>query len=775
MMSKAVFSPASARESRASGSQDSASLHLKYNPHRMDRAALLATLTGRDELLKQLIAHLRAQRGAPKPQHLFLYGPRGIGKTTLLLALRYSIEDDPGLREDFEIVQLSEEERRISNLPSFAVRLVEVLASARKARAEATEPLDDLLAQAREQPEKALDQLLAAGQRLNGKRAVFLLDNFDELAIAAVSGRQRGRGSSSAHLAGELRRLVDHPSFLLVASALRAPARRREFPAGLLKRFAEPIRVTPLAGSMELVRKRAALAGREADLMRQPGFSSRIAGLDRLTGGNPRLLVYLYESLDALPSLDLPQVVQRLVDDLTPMYQDVIDRLLNRGQAAVLESLAARGGVGRAKEIATSTFLDEQTVRTFLGDLCELELVLRHTDLPFPDAGQRSGPGRETVFRTFPPLFQIWYEMRHLHRESSIFLVHFLSLLVEEQEARRFAEEVRGSGRPGDELLTLLEGALDLLDTSWSDLRRDCIDLVLARGGTLRDAVAELDRRLAAGGEGRSFPLLVLRSEFRQRLGDQAGAKADLENAGQGLASSGGDEPRVRLKAAQSRLARWSAQPQRALHFAREASEEASQAVSANKLEIKAFALLTESQAWATLGNIGRAVELTRRADQATTSGNPRLKLMIDIDLAQQLSLTGETEEPQTHLNRARAASLKLEDPRAEALTLVAVGRLAQFRGEYSKAEKIFEETQILCRRIGERATEAAALRSLGIVRFLRGDLDGARERQLASLKLSTELGDSWGIAETHLRLVELDLFEERFAEAEAHARFVLA
>jgi tetratricopeptide (TPR) repeat protein len=740
----------------------------------MDRATLLATLTGREELLEQLLAHLRAQRGTTEPRHLFLYGPRGIGKTTLLLALRYSIEDDPGLRDAFEVVQLSEEERRISNLPSFAVRLLELLASARKARDAGAEPLDDLLAQARDQPMKALDQLLAAGQRLNGKQAVFLLDNFDELAIAAVSGRQQGRGSSSAHLAGELRRLVEDPSFLLVATALSAPARRRGFPASLLDRFAEPIRVRPLAGAMELVRKRAALAGREGNLMRQPGFSSRIVGLERLTGGNPRLLVYLYESLDALPSLDLPQVVQRLVDDLTPMYQDVIDRLLNRGQAAVLESLAARGGVGRVKDIATSTFLDEQTVRTFLGDLCELELVVRHVDLSFSDGEERRG-GRETVFRTFPPLFQIWYEMRHLHRESRFFLVHFLSLLVEEQEARRFAEDVRGSGRPDGELLPVLSGVLDLLDTNSSDLRRECIDSVLARGGTLRDAVAELDRRLAADGAARSFSLLVLRSELRQLLGDPAGAKADIDLAEQALVTDGAVEQRVRLKVAQSRLARWSAQLRRALELAKEASEEASQVVSAKALEIKAFAWLAESQALSALGDIRQGLELAQRADQAMTSGDLRLKLMIDLALAQQLSLTGESEEAKRRLDRAHGFSLDLQDHRAEALTLLGLGRLAQDRGDYSKAEMIFEETRILCRRIGERPTEAAALRNLGIVRYVLGDLEGARERYLASLDLSTAIGDSWGIADAHTRLVELDIFQERFEEAEGHVASVLA
>jgi tetratricopeptide (TPR) repeat protein len=776
MTGQSIFRPSDS-QARARGAQDSASVNLKYNPHRMDRADLLATLTGRDELLTQLISHLRAQRGAAEPRHLFLYGPRGIGKTTLLLALRYAIEDDPGLRQAFEVVQLSEEERRISNLPSFAVRLLELLASARTAAAEDAEPLDDLLAQAREQPEKALDQLLAAGQRLNGKQAVFLLDNFDELAIAAVSGKQRGRSSSSAGLAVELRRFVEHPSFLLVATALRSPARRREFPAGLLDRFAEPIRVRPLAGAMELVRKRAALAGREADLLGQPGFSSRIAGLDRLTGGNPRLLVYLYDSLDALPSLDLPQVVQRLVDDLTPMYQDVIDRLLNRGQAAVLESLAARGGVGRVKEIAAGMFLDEQTVRTFLGDLSELELVVRHADLPFPMGEDRKGAGRsrETVFRTFPPLFQIWYEMRHLHRESSVFLVHFLSLLVEEQEARQMAEEIRGSGQPGGELLPILSGVLDLLDTSWSDLRHDCIDRVLAHGGTFRDAAAELDRRLASKRDATSVPLLVLRSEVRLHLGDPAGAAADLDAAEQVLGPDGAIEQRIKLKVAQSRLARWSAQLRGALALAIEASEEASQVVSANALEIRALAWLAESQAWDALGDVGKAVELARRADQAMASGNPRLRLMIDLALAQQLILTGQSEEAQTHLNRAHGVSLHLGDRRGEALTLLGSGRFAQSRGEYLKAERIFEKTQILCRRIGDSSTEAAALRGLGSLRFVHGDHVGARERHLAALELSAALADSWGLAEAHSRLAEIELFQGRFNEAEAHIGAVLA
>src|SRR5580693_394530 len=289
--------------------KDRGALSLKYNPHRMGRTELLATLTGREEILKHLVAHLRGQRGVAQPRHLFLYGPRGIGKTTLLLALRYSIEGDPGLREAFEVVQLSEEERRVSNLPSFAFRLLELLSSV--CVSAGVEPLRVLLVQAQKEPDSALDRLIEAGKRLGGKQVVFLLDNFDELAIAAVSRKQRPSAATSQSPLARLQGLFEQPSFLFVATALRDPARRRDFPRSLLDRFEQPIHIGPVTGAVELVRKRAALAGREEEILQRPGIAARLAGLNRLTGGNPRLLVYLYEHLDALQTLDLERVIQQ--------------------------------------------------------------------------------------------------------------------------------------------------------------------------------------------------------------------------------------------------------------------------------------------------------------------------------------------------------------------------------------------------------------------------------------------------------------------------------
>ena len=89
----------------------------KYNPHMMPPSAALETFVGREELLSEMVSWLREQRGAREPKHMFLYGGRGMGKTTMLLVLRHKIASIPGLTESFVGVQFPEEERRVTRDP----------------------------------------------------------------------------------------------------------------------------------------------------------------------------------------------------------------------------------------------------------------------------------------------------------------------------------------------------------------------------------------------------------------------------------------------------------------------------------------------------------------------------------------------------------------------------------------------------------------------------------------------------------------------------------
>ena len=156
----------------------------KYNPHRMSPAEVLDTFVGREELLARLITHIRSQKGALSPKHVFLHGPRGIGKTTMLLALRYTLGKDPGLSAGFDVVQFSEEERRITNLPSFAIRALELISGVRP-------EAESDLAEARNAPANAFGILMKSAARRTSRPVLLLLDNFDDLAIAITSAKSK--------------------------------------------------------------------------------------------------------------------------------------------------------------------------------------------------------------------------------------------------------------------------------------------------------------------------------------------------------------------------------------------------------------------------------------------------------------------------------------------------------------------------------------------------------------------------------------------------------
>jgi len=312
----------------------------KYNPQQMGKDEVLGTLVERADLIQELIRHIRSQRHERRPKHILFYGPRGIGKTTILLALRYTIEDNPGLKASFDILQFNEEERRISNLPSFAVRTLELLAEARP-------EIERALEKARNNYQKAMDILLEVAGRKSDRQAVLLMDNFDEIALAAVSVKGKQIKGTSKDSIRAFEGFLASPGFIIIATAIQSPEKRKKFQGikGFLASFCRIFPLESLSDPMAFIRRRAERDEKGTFLKNLSRFSGRIEGLNRLAAGNPRLLAFLYECLGDRPVLDLVEIVQRVIDDLTPMYQDVIDRLLNRGQAAVLEMLALNGGV----------------------------------------------------------------------------------------------------------------------------------------------------------------------------------------------------------------------------------------------------------------------------------------------------------------------------------------------------------------------------------------------------------------------------------------------
>ncbi len=745
--SSSQTTPRSRRGGAFGSAITSTAVIFKYNPHRMPPADVLNTFVGRDELLAQLIAHLRAQRGVSQPKHIFLHGPRGIGKTTILLVLRYKIAGNPGLKAAFDVVQFSEEERRVANLPSFAIRALELLAAVRpEVKAD--------LEKARAAPEQALDILLEAGAKTTDRQVLFLLDNFDELAIAATSGKsKRFRDAQKAPL-DEMDKFLTCPHFLVVATALQPPQKRKDFPKQFLEHFDPVVKLEPLTDAMDFLRKRAEKDRREKFLESLPRLAPRIEGLNRLADGNPRLLVFLYDCLGDKPLFDLVEIVQHTVDDLTPMYQDVIDRLLNRGQAAALEMLAARRGVGRAKDIAALTYQDEQTVRTFLGNLCDLGLVIRQDALDIPGSNEGNA-ARETVFRIHPPLFQIWYDMRHLGRDESLYLVRFFSLLTESEEARRVLGELQSYEDPTARarLGGLMQDVVDILDPEWAGIKKECVDEVIAKGGTLHDALAALDEVIAETTEKsarRKVGLLVVRNGVKRSLGDMVGAESDLKSADECLNASPEPATRAKLLTAWSALFEATGEYRRAVQCAEDAIELCIGLTSASAPEIHAAALLSLASAHHSLSDYQLALQMVEQADELLSAqDNSRLNAVADSLLGNIYNSLSDYERAKECHESALALSQDADDREGEAASLGNLGLVYDSLGDYERALEYHEKALAIDQKIGNLRGEAVSLNNLGFVYDSLGNYERAREYYEKALAIDQQIGNRSGEAQS--------------------------
>ena len=723
--------------------QSNAATIFKYNPQQMSPSEVLDTFVGRDELLKKLIARIRSQRGAKAPKHVFLHGPRGIGKTTMLLVLRHTIAADPGLSASMDVLQFSEEERRIANLPSFAVRTLDLLCGVRP-------DLKPELKKAQEAPEEAFKILMEAAARQPDRPVLLLVDNFDDLVIAVTSGKSKQFDAKRIKPMESLKKLLASPCFLVIAAALQDPARRKNFPAKLLPYFAPIIPLEPLRDPMAFLRKRAEKDSRARFLEALPKLAPRIDGLNRLADGNPRLLVFLYDCLGEHPLLDLVEIVQRTVDDLTPMYQDVIDRLLNRGQAAVLETLVAAGGVGTVKDIATRTFQEEPTVRTFMNDLCALGLAVRAETKSVPGREKETAGGEPQVYRTYPPLFQIWYEMRHLGREQSLYLVRFFSLLSEPEEARRALGQLDGqpSVASSPYLRSVMADVVDLFDPEWDGIWRTHVHEVLNKGGALKDALAALDQEIARHSESslHRAGLFVVRSRVKTDCGDFAGAEEDMDSARNSLPQPPMPEGQIKILVALSHLLNRTGEYSRAIEKAQSASDLCEGLANAGKGTLRASALLAQANASFSRGDNRGALRLAMEADRILAQENAPSLQALCASIFGRINLNlGSFAVARDHHEKALALRQQIADRSGQAVSLNSLGTVWQSQGEYARAQTYCEKALAIFQQIGDRNGEACSLCNLGNVWQWQGEYARAQAYYEKALAIEQQIGERSG------------------------------
>lgn len=381
----------------------------KYNPGFLSDDELVASFCVRTEEFVSTIEMLRECDGSSNP-HRIVIGPRGSGKTSLLLRVAAEIRRDPSLSRRFFPLVFAEESYEVGSAGEFWLECLSRLA-------DQAPPEDDgpdfrrTFEELRQiQDERTLgDRCLAVLQDFcdrEGKRLVLIVENLN-MMFGDIDDKDTG--SQLRHT------LQTEPRILLLASATRR-FEEIDNPDRALYDLFRVLTLRPLDkdGCATLWRT---VTGQH----RSP---ETIQALRILTGGSPRLLTIVARFGASLSLHELMTELLDLVDDHTEYFKSHLDALPAK-ERRVYVALAGLWKQATAREVAKRARLDTSKCSALLGRLVERGAV--------EVAG--GGPRRKEYYLT-ERLYNIYYLMRRSRGPDPMIeaLVRFMEALYSPRE-----------------------------------------------------------------------------------------------------------------------------------------------------------------------------------------------------------------------------------------------------------------------------------------------------------------------------------------------------
>lgn len=372
----------------------------RFSPDMMDSELLKQLSVGRKKMLSDIMKRIREHAIKKIPFHLIFIGPRGIGKTHLLLLIHYGIRDTD-LSELVRSIKLSEEEYSVVRLSDLLYRILD------EAGLGDIEKDKELIIQ------QATDYL---NQIEKEKMIVLLIDNL-HLLFEQLPEEDLNR----------LRSILQEQKNLMIIGA--APS-----VFGELTNYKHPfynffeiqfLKELTRSEIKAFIKKKLELEKEEAILSRFDEYSKKVEAISILTGGNPRLIITLCEILCKPDKLiEIEEALLTLLDGLTPYYQSKMETLPTQ-QRKIFDTLAISEGPLTPTEIAKLTEYPVNVVNVQLKRLQDLGYV----------ETVRYRKKKTIKYEVRERLFRIWREMRFpLGRRRISLFVKFLELWFSKEE-----------------------------------------------------------------------------------------------------------------------------------------------------------------------------------------------------------------------------------------------------------------------------------------------------------------------------------------------------
>jgi tetratricopeptide (TPR) repeat protein len=486
----------------------------KYMPDQIPVEELRATFAARHHTLRYLGKSLRDQAHARTLTSYLITGPRGSGKTTLIRMLCLKLERNRALREAWLPVRFPEELPTVTSLRDLLAKALEVLADADVPGAR------DWHQRVEEQEDEAQAQDIAiAGlqwlAREEKRRLILFVENLDLVF---------DRGLTAATQATLRRLLMTEPFMMLIGSAVQPFPELQSYDRAFFNYFC-PVELEPLSEKQayRILKRRAKWDGNNDFERIHREHGPKIRAISLLTGGNPRLLLMLYEILMRQDIQSAVQALRKLVDELTPLLKDIVEHQLTKQQVKVIDALMQLDGNATPSQIAGKSRLSLNIVTTQLKRLGQARIV----------AVTGGGKGRPAWYSIRDRLFYTWYQMRYLQpgRRRIELFVQVLQIWFEADERMQLLRHLSDTSVGDDNATACVETAeylaASLVKTQYEESARRIAIKAYLRAGQPDSAVglfAEFEGKSSAqSGASRDYVTLArwLRDhgDFQEALG----------------------------------------------------------------------------------------------------------------------------------------------------------------------------------------------------------------------------------------------------------------
>ena len=503
-------------------------------------ARLRHTTVAREDVLENTIESLRGSVGRKSKNHLLFVGPRGIGKTHLLSCIEDAVQSDDSLVATVVVIRFPEESNRTLSFADFLIGMCGILKESLE-----EEPLwSELHAKVSTEEDDATvaDTLVPAireENRRHGRTLLIMLENLGE-----ILGRQIRDRNDAASLRKFL--MADNGCLLLATAPLHFDAI-----TDVGQPFYDFFDIQVLESlsfdeTVEVIRRNLEWEKRTDILESMDEIRPRLHALYRMTGGNPRLTMMLYELIAHESVTGVQNQFHLLLDRISPFYQNRLNDL-PPGQRALLECLASmRDQEKTPAAIAARMRMSQQETSS---------LLKRLTDAHYLRVSRHPRDKRSRLYTIREGFFDIWLAMSLSRgtRRRMPFLLEFFGLFYPSYEAREEKRrQLRAKLRDGGSVD--VERALDYLSEVGDEMERatakfDMARIFARRGVTEQVANYVLEAApLAGDAVSRSIARIVTRapldSDYLSEIEEMIAAwemhrSGDLENFAHRLAELG--------------------------------------------------------------------------------------------------------------------------------------------------------------------------------------------------------------------------------------------